>query len=141
MSFTVYVCPVCGEDVAFDFEQVTGHHHPEYGGWVETIEVEAVPDPAQLCGRRYLALFRLREDRREADFRLAERRWYENLSVADRFWEDERRKRVRREELQLATPLDRVVMEMQDGWADGLVRQLYSDRPLLMMLDPRWQDG
>jgi len=81
----------------------------------------------------------LQEDRREADFRLAARRWYENLSVADRFWEDERRKRVRREELAAMTPLERAAASMFDGmWTAALTRQLYSDRPMLwsFSLDP-----
>lgn len=127
-DYHVRLCPVCLEQL----EDEEACWHGEYGGAVEAIAVVAVADQAHLNSQRGLALFRLQEDRRDADFAEGERRWYENLSVADRFWEDERRKKLRREQLAAMSPMDRAFVSMVSGWGPSLARQLYSDRPLLL---------
>lgn len=117
LTYTLLLCPVCLEQVEHDPEYGAGCYHEEYGGNVDAIEVEVLSlDRMDLYPKRDLALFRLQEDRREADFRLAEQRWYDSLSVADRFWEDERRKRVRREEGAGASSLSGFMRVMQEAW-------------------------
>lgn len=123
-GYTLSICPVCGDQVEPDYEEGRTCFHEEFGGYVEPVEVDALPDAAQLQSRQALALFRLQEDRREADFRLAARRWYENLSVADRFWEDERRKRVRQQEIEAMSPMGRAMASMVDDYTGSLIAQM-----------------
>lgn len=96
LTGTMRICPVCLEQVEQDSDGDDRHWH--YGTAVEPVEVEAYPFLSDFESKVGLARFRLQEDQREHDFAEAERRWYDNLSVADRFWEDSRRKRVKREE-------------------------------------------
>lgn len=138
MSLVLHICPVCGEQVVPFPDGDESCYHAEYGGDIRPVEVAAVPDPADLRARTALALFRLQEDRRDAAFREAARRWYENLSVADRFWEDSRRKRVRREQVEAMRPFDRTVAMLADSWGGDLMRQLYRDDPLLDWIKHPW---
>lgn len=127
-SFTILICPACGEGVEVDHEG-DPHFHTDWGGYVEPVEVDAVPDQVQVRSRVALARFRLQEDCREAAFRQAEQDWYRNLSVADRFWEDQRRIRRRRESLAAMRPFDRTMAMLTDTWmgSAAMTRQLFSD--------------
>lgn len=75
-SYELLICPVCGSQVEPDYEEGRTCFHEDYGGYIEPVEVDAVPDAEQLRSRQALARFRLQEDRREAAFKLAERRWF-----------------------------------------------------------------
>lgn len=135
------ICPVCLEQLEPDEDSDGRHFH--YGTSVEPIEVETYPYLVDLRSKRDLALFRLQTDIRDHAFRVGEERWYGNLSVKDRFWEDQRRIRVRREELERKWAgfpkgqrgLASVMAEtMQEVWGtDFMRRQLYGS----FILGPR----
>lgn len=135
------ICPVCLEQVEPDPDGDILCWH--YGTSIEPVEVDAYPFLDELRSKRALALFRLQTDIREHELAEAEKRWYEGLSVADRFWEDSRRKRVRREEAearraQMPRPFDApgsmvsFNAAMRDIWTAELVtadpnRQFFTD--------------
>lgn len=135
------ICPKCRGQVEESYED--GLCCTECWRTGEPVRVELdLDEPADVIRRKVDSLvalerFKLAQVEREDEFRQAERDWYENLSVADRFWEDSRRKRVRREELAAMRPLDRAFSSMMDMWRPGLIRQLYTDSPLLDLLNER----
>lgn len=81
MSYEIRVCPVCHEQVEWDYEQGYRCYHDEYG---EAEAVKVAVDPVGLEAALALGLFRLQEDGREKAFQLAERRWFASLPEAER---------------------------------------------------------
>lgn len=137
------ICPKCLGLMTVGYEYGPSCEGCSYAG--EPVEVPFDPDGSmeefrvRRDGLVALERFKLAQIEREDDFRLAARRWYDNLSVADRFWEDSRRKRVRREQMEAASPMERSLMRLMEwGWDSSLTRQLYRDDPLLDWIKHPW---
>lgn len=109
-GYTIYVCPICGDQIENDYEMGTLCFHD--GREVEAITVAV--EPRGLRPAMALARLRLQEENRDRDWALAEVRFWQRLP------EDEKRRRL------AAMPLE---IRMLHNMRDNLLRQLAYMQP------------
>jgi hypothetical protein len=122
-DFTIWICPICREQVSDDPEYGAGCYHSEYGGDVDAVQVRVQPFTASIESEIADAQQRLKDQKRRYETREAFWDWWRSQPKE---WRDEQ-EAIRR------SNMHPMALAMEDA-----VKAMCAESAALLSRQPVW---